>query len=101
MARGEPLVRQWNLLKALQAHRFGISTDELAGRLECSKRQVQRDLKVLREVGFPITHEKREFGKRFWRLSGRFIESDRLMLSITEMLSLFLAQQLLSPLAGT
>lgn len=101
MARGEPLIRQWNLLKALQAHRFGISAEELAERLECDKRTVQRDMKVLREVGFPVEHEVRDFGKRFWKLSGRFIESDELMLSITEMLSLFLCQQLLSPLSGT
>ena len=53
MARGEPLIRQWNLLKALQAHRFGIDAGELAERLECSKRQVQRDLGVLRKVGLP------------------------------------------------
>ena len=37
MARGEPLIRQWNLIKALQAHRFGISADQLAARVGCSK----------------------------------------------------------------
>jgi hypothetical protein len=26
MTRGEPLIRQWNLLKALQARRLGIGT---------------------------------------------------------------------------
>jgi predicted DNA-binding transcriptional regulator YafY len=51
MARGESLIRQWNLLKALQAHRFGVGTEDLAARLECSKRQVQRDLNVLQQVG--------------------------------------------------
>ena len=40
MARGEPLIRQWNLLKALQAHQFGISTDELAARLYVMRQQV-------------------------------------------------------------
>ena len=101
MARGEPLFRQWRLLKTLQAHRFGISADELAGRLECSKRQVQRDLKVLQDVGFPIHFEQRDFGKRFWTLAHGFIESEKLALSMTEMLSLYLGEQLLAPLAGT
>jgi len=32
MARGEPLVRQWNLLKTLQAHHLGVSVEELAER---------------------------------------------------------------------
>jgi len=101
MSRGEPLIRQWNLLKALQAYHYGLSADELACRLECSKRQVQRDLNVLQEVGFPISYEQRDFGKRFWKLSHHFIESDKLIFSVTEMLSIFLSQKLLAPLAGT
>jgi predicted DNA-binding transcriptional regulator YafY len=101
MARGEPLIRQWNLLKTLQAHRFGVGTDELAKRLEYSKRQIQRDLNLLQQVGFPISFEERDFGKRFWKLSPQFIESKELILSVTELLSLYLSQQLLTPLAGT
>ena len=30
MSRGEPLIRQWNLLKTIQANYFGIAADELA-----------------------------------------------------------------------
>jgi len=101
MARGEPLIRQWNLLKTLQSHRFGISADELAQRLEYSKRQIQRDLKVLQQIGFPISYEDRDYGKRFWTLKPQFIESKELIFSVTEMLSLYLSQQLLAPLAGT
>lgn len=101
MARGEPLFRQWRLLKTLQAHRFGISTDELAEQMECTKRTVQRDLGLLNQVGFPVSFEERDFGKRFWKLAYGFIESEKLSLSVTEMLSLYLSQQLLAPLAGT
>jgi len=101
MARGEPLMRQWNLLKTLQANRFGIAANELADRLACSKRQVQRDLNVLQQVGFPIGFEERDFGARFWNLSPHFLERQELMLSVTEMISLFLSRQLLVPLAGT
>ena len=101
MARGEPLIRQWNLLKALQAHRFGIGVDELAERMECTRRTVQRDLRVLQDSGFPVSFEVRDFGKRFWRLAPHFIEREELMLSMTEILSLFLSRQVLSPLAGT
>jgi len=101
MARGEPLIRQWNLLKALQAHRFGIGADELAGRLGCTKRTVQRDLNILQQAGFHIDFEQREFGKRFWKLAPHSIEREGLMLSVTEMLSLFLSRQILAPLAGT
>jgi len=100
MARGEPLFRQWELLKTLQAHRFGISTDELAERLECNKRTVQRDLNVLQAM-FPIQFEQRDFGKKFWKLAGHFIESEKLQLTMMETLSLYISRQLLAPLAGT
>ncbi len=101
MSRGEPLIRQWNLLKTIQNHRFGISTDELALRVSYSKRQVLRDLNVLQQVGFPISFEIRDGGRKFWKLAPNFIEKEGLILSVTEMLSLFLSQQLLSPLGGT
>jgi len=101
MARGESLIRQWNLLKILQAHRYGITVDELVERLECSRRQVQRDISVLQRAGFPIDFEEHDFNRRHWKLSPRFIERENLILSVTEMLSLYLSQQLLAPLAGT
>lgn len=101
MARGEPLIRQWNLLKTLQSYRFGTSAEDLAGRVGCSVRQVKRDLGVLQEVGFPISFEQRDFGKRFWKLSRDFVETGQVLLSVTEMLSLYLSRQLLAPLVGT
>jgi predicted DNA-binding transcriptional regulator YafY len=52
MARGRPLIRQWNLLKAIQNHRFGINTDDLTERGECSKRQILRDINILQDAGF-------------------------------------------------
>jgi predicted DNA-binding transcriptional regulator YafY len=101
MARGEPLFRQWQLLKTLQANRFGLAIEDLAERLEYSKRTVQRDLGSLQQVGFPISFEQRDFGKRFWKLAPQYIESEKLQLTVVEMISLFLSQQLLAPLAGT
>jgi len=101
MSRAEPLIRQWNLLKSLQAFHFGQTAEELATRLECSKRQVQRDLGVLQLVGFPLFHDTRDGGKRYWRMESHALEHGGLTLSTTEMLSLYLSQQLLTPLAGT
>ena len=100
VARGESLFRQWELIKVLQAHRYGVSTKELAARLECNKRTVQRDLGALQDI-FPISFEQRDRGKRFWKLAHNTVESEQLQLTVTEMLSLFLSQQLLLPLAGT
>jgi proteasome accessory factor B len=100
MARGDSLFRQWELIKVLQAHRFGVGLDELCARLECNKRTIQRDLGVLQDI-FPLSYEQRDRGKRFWRLTHSTMEAGQLQLTMTEMLSLFLSQQLLLPLAGT
>ncbi len=100
MARGDSLFRQWELIKVLQAHRFGVALDELCARLECNKRTIQRDLGVLQDI-FPIIYEQRDRGKRFWRLEHDTLVAGQLQLTMTEMLSLFLSQQLLLPLAGT
>jgi predicted DNA-binding transcriptional regulator YafY len=101
MSRGEPLLRQWNLLRAIQSNRYGLSTDELAKRLECSTRQVLRNIKILKDVGFPIAFETRDYGKRYWKLTPDFIYSDHQLFTLTEFISLFLSLKMLEPLAGT
>ncbi len=101
MARGKSLIRQWNLLKALQTHHFGLSSSELSELLRCSKRQILRDINILQEAGFPIEFDVRDYGKRYWKLSSHFIEREELMLTMTELLSLYISQQLLAPLSGT
>lgn len=100
MARGEPLFRQWDLLKTLQANRFGLTADELAHRLGCTRRTVRRDLNVLASA-FDLRTETRERGRKYWTLPPHFLESEKLQLTMTEMLCLYLSQQLLAPLAGT
>ncbi len=101
MARGEQILRHWNLLKILQTRGVGMSLAELARHLGGSDRTIQRDLKLLTQVGFPIEHDDNEFGKRFWRLPHRFVDTSPLFLGMTEAISLHLAERLLTPLAGT
>jgi len=100
------LVRQWRILNILQSNRFGVSLKELTTRLGHAKRTIQRDLSVLREAGFPITSERRIFGEgptgeKFWKLESKFLDSDKFVLSITELLSLLLSKRLFAPLSGT
>lgn len=101
MARGELILRQWNLLKTLQTRGEGIPLRDLADQLEVSERTIQRDFEVLQELGFPIDHQDDEFGKRFWRMPHDFFRTGPLMVSLTEAVSLHLAEELINPLAGT
>ncbi len=100
MARGSTLLRQWEMLKILQSRRFGIATDDIAARLGCNRRTVQRDLKTIADL-FPVSSETRDQGRKYWKLKSGFLESGELQLSMTEMLSLVVCRQFLAPLAGT
>jgi predicted DNA-binding transcriptional regulator YafY len=57
MAISSQLSRQWQLLRILENFRFGISIDDLATKVERSRRTVERDLNTLRQLGFPIISE--------------------------------------------
>lgn len=101
MARGEQLLRQWNLLKTLQTRGTGMSLALLAAEFEVAERTIQRDFEILQEMGFPLDYAEDEYGKRFWKLPHDFFKVGPLVLSHTEALSLVLAEQLFEPIAGT
>ena len=101
MARGEQVLRHWNLLRTLQTRGAGVTLRELADEFEVSERTIQRDFETLDELGIPIEHDEDDYGKRFWRLPHDFFRSGPLVISVTEAISLHLAGQFMSPLAGT
>ncbi len=101
MARGEPMLRHWNLLRTLQTRGQGIPLKELAAGAGVSERTIQRDFEILQEVGFPIDHDDDEHGRRLWRMQHDFLRAGPLALGFTEAVSLHLAKRLLNPLAGT
>lgn len=101
MARGEQINRQWRVLQMLQGRNVGLTLRDLSEELEVSERTVQRDFEVLQELGFPIDYEEDETGKRYWTLPKAFLKDAPLVISLTEAVSLHLAEHLLAPLAGT
>jgi predicted DNA-binding transcriptional regulator YafY len=103
MPRGDTLKRQWSLVQELQTHRFGITLDDLAERLSCNRRTVQRDINVLRDVGLPINFaaDGDQHGQRHYALPHGYLDRNELLLTITEALSLYLAKAFMAPLAGT
>ena len=101
MAQGKQLARQWQILRILENHRYGISLEDLSERAEVTRRTIERDLSCFVEMGFPIQSEVRDNGKKLWRLKSHFLESDTLIFSPTEIISFYLANKLINPLAGT
>ena len=75
MARGEQILRHWNLLKTLQTRGEGMPLRQLAEEFEVSERTIQRDFEMLQELGFPIAHQEDEYGKRYWRMPHDFFRT--------------------------
>lgn len=101
MSRGDQLVRQWNLLRMLQTRGEGMPLADLSRSLNVAERTVQRDLELLQDLGFPITFDADDFGKRFWRMPHDYFKTGPLFLSLTEAISLHLARHFFQPLTGT
>lgn len=101
MSRGDQVLRQWKLLRMLQTRGYGVPLAELALESGVSERTIQRDFEILQQLGFPLQHDQDEMGKRFWRIPHDFFRTGALVLSVTEAISLHLAESLLAPLSGT
>lgn len=101
MPRGEQIIRHWNLLRTLQTRGEGIPLARLAEEFEVSERTIQRDFELLQQLGFPVDFEEDEYARRFWRLPHDFFRTGPLVLSLTEAVSLHLAERLFAPLSGT
>ena len=59
------IVRQLDILRELQARRYGVSVRELVDEYNVDRRTIQRDLGDLREAGF-ILNEKRRADQRIY-----------------------------------
>lgn len=99
--RGGQFVRQWSLLKALEARRTGgMTIEDLCGTLEANRRTVYRDLDVLRAAGFAVDKETREDGRVYY-LIPQGARTPTIPFTATELLALYFSQGLLKPLEGT
>lgn len=96
MPESPQLVRQWKILRLLEARRRGCTVRELAEETEVSEKTVRRDLNVLR-TEFDIS-DVRVAGVRRWQMPPL---AEQLGFNLTELLSLHLSQQFLEPLVGT
>jgi predicted DNA-binding transcriptional regulator YafY len=107
MPRNEQLIRQHRLLQLLERTRAGRTLEELRDEMEKELalpslhiKTVKRDLEALRTAGFDIEGEYLKRGK-VWRLGPKSRGAYHIQTSVTELISLSIARDLLYPLAGT
>ena len=101
MPRNAEVIRQWNILLALDKSRLGLSVDDLARDAGVGKRTIWRDMAALQEAGFPLRSEKRADGRTAWLLTSmplRAVHDPGL--STTEVCSLYMSRALLAAMPG-
>jgi len=101
VARSAEVIRQWDIIRALDGSKQGASVQDLAREAGVSVRTIWRDLAALQEAGFPLYDEKID-GRSFWRLNSTPFRhlADR-GFTLTQLCALYFSRTLVECLAGT
>ena len=101
MARSAEVIRQWNIIRALDGARVGAAVQDLAASAGVSVRTIWRDLAALQEAGFPLYDEKVD-GRALWHLdSTPFRHLEDRGFTLTQLCALYFSRTLVECLAGT
>jgi predicted DNA-binding transcriptional regulator YafY len=102
MARSDPIVRQWFLLRKIEAPQ-GASLAELMDAVPADysrhPRTLRRDLESL-ELFFPIYTDRTD-GQTRWRFTDGYRNLPALSFSPSELMAMIFSRDLLKPLEGT
>jgi predicted DNA-binding transcriptional regulator YafY len=100
VARNSELIRQWEVLRAIDGARTGITVSKLAAERGVHPRTIRRDLEALCQAGFPLYDEKIN-GTSMWKLRSRpFQRLEESSLGLAELAALYFGRSMLSALAG-
>jgi len=100
MPRNAEVIRQWSILRDLEASRR-LTIDDLASRTGVTTRTIRRDLEALQSSGFPLFDETYE-GRKYWTLQHRaFKRLDDTGFTLAELSALYFSRTLVECLAAT
>ena len=100
MPRNQEVIRQWSILRDLEASRR-LTIDDLAQRTGVTTRTIRRDLEALQTAGFPLYDEVHD-GKKYWTLEHRaFKRLDDTGFTLAELSALYFSRTLVECLAAT
>ena len=97
MSNTKQIVRQLDILRTLDAWRYGATLQELADESGVTTRTIQRDIKDLKEAGFLINDEVRD-RRTYFKLENNL---PPLNFPIDEIIALTFIKGIGSPLEGT
>jgi proteasome accessory factor B len=96
--RNAEVIRQWKILKTIEAGRFTTAQD-LAQAHGVTERTIRRDIEALQEAGFPLYDERAE-GRKVWRLVEGYKQRLTQSFTLAELAALYFGKNLLSFLGG-
>ncbi|MGH7846614.1 MAG: helix-turn-helix transcriptional regulator [Candidatus Binatia bacterium] len=100
MSRAKPVLRALKLLSLIERHPNGLRVTDMADQLNANLRAIYRDLQILEELRIPLFTDKN--GKEsFWKIDPDYRNRLSVPFTLTELLSLYFAQDSLRPLDGT
>jgi predicted DNA-binding transcriptional regulator YafY len=97
--RNSELVRQWEILRAIDATPTGMSLRKLAAKQRVHQRTIRRDIEALERAGFPL-YVDRENGTALYKFNTRpFRRLEKAGLGLSEMCALYMSRSMLEALA--
>jgi predicted DNA-binding transcriptional regulator YafY len=98
--RNAEVIRQWQILREIEARRTGVTIHELAGMVNVTTRTIRRDLQALQEAGFAVYDEGEENETKRWRLEVQAFRTVQEGLSVADVAALYLSRSVVESLSG-
>lgn len=98
--RNAEVIRQWKILRAVEAARAGVTIHQLARDTGVTTRTIRRDLQALQEAGFAIFDEGEENETKKWKLDTQPFRSVQEGLSVSDVAALYLSRSIVVALSG-
>ena len=98
--RNAEVIRQWQILREIEARRVGVTIHELAKLVRVSTRTIRRDLQALQEAGFAVFDEGDENETKRWKLDAQPFRMLQDGFSVSEVAALYLSRALVAAMPG-
>ena len=98
--RNAEVIRQWHILREIEARRTGVTIHDLARRSNVTTRTIRRDLQALQEAGFAVYDEGEENETKRWRLDAQPFRTVQEGLSVADVAALYLSRSVVEALSG-
>ena len=98
--RNAEVIRQWQILREVEARRTGVTIHELADRVGVSTRTIRRDLQALQEAGFALYDEGDQNETKRWRLDAQPFRGLEEGLTVRDVAALYLSRSIVESLPG-